>query len=133
MPTYQCFEDLLVWQEAIELAGECEDFIEAAKERISWSKRDQINRASLSVSNNIAEGSERGTTNEWLAFLSIARGSPGEVRAMRCFFERRPVLRDFKSEISILKSTDESRSRQLGAWAQSLQNSNPQCSSGDSR
>lgn len=123
MPTYQRFEDLPVWQEAIVLAERCEDFITAAKDRITWSKRDQLDRASLSVSNNIAEGFERGTTNELLAFLYIARGSAGEVRSMLCFFERRPALADFRSEISNLKSTAESCSRQLGAWASSLQNS----------
>lgn len=123
MPTYQRFEDLPVWQEAIVLAERCEDFIEAAKDRLTWSKRDQLDRASLSVSNNIAEGFERGTTNELLAFLYIARGSAGEVRSMLCFFERRPKLRDFKSEISNLKSVAESCSRQLRAWADSLQNS----------
>lgn len=122
MPTYQRFEDLPVWQDAIRLAERCEDFIEKAKDRITWSKRDQLDRASLSVSNNIAEGFERGTTNELLAFLYIARGSAGEVRSMLCYFERRPALRDLKSEISNLKSVAESCSRQLGAWAQSLQN-----------
>lgn len=123
MPTYQRFEDLPVWQEAIILAERCEDFIEEAKDRITWSKRDQIDRASLSVSNNIAEGFERGTTNELLAFLYIARGSAGEVRSMLCYFERRPRLCDFKSQISNLKLTAESCSRQLGGWAQALQNS----------
>ena len=132
MPTYQRFEDLPVWQDAIVLAERCEDFIEAVKDRITWSKRDQLDRASLSVSNNIAEGFERGTTNELLAFLYIARGSAGEVRSMLCFFERRPALRDIKSEIgrlsahgleTNLKSLAESCSRQLGAWTQSLQNS----------
>lgn len=123
MPTYQRFEDLPVWQEAIALAERCEDFIELAEKRITWSKRDQLDRASLSVSNNIAEGFERGTTNELLAFLYIARGSAGEVRSMLCFFERRPRLADFKSQISDLKSVAESCSRQLGAWTQSLQNS----------
>jgi four helix bundle protein len=123
MPTYQRFEELPVWHEAIVLAERCEDFIHAAKDRITWSKRDQLDRASLSVSNNIAEGFERGTTNELLAFLYIARGSAGEVRSMLCFFERRPALRALNSQISDLKSTAESCSRQLRAWADSLQNS----------
>ena len=46
----------------------------------SRSLQDQLERAALSVSNNIAEGFERGTTNELLAFIYIARGSAGEVR-----------------------------------------------------
>ncbi|MFA7345205.1 MAG: four helix bundle protein [Terrimicrobiaceae bacterium] len=121
--TYQRFEDLPVWQDAIRLAEGCEDFILSAKDRITWSKRDQIDRASLSVSNNIAEGFERGTTNELLAFLYIARGSAGEVRSMLCFFERRPALQNFRSQISDLKSVAESCSRQIRAWADSLQNS----------
>ena len=121
--TYERFEDLPVWQESIRLAEGCEDFLIAAKDRITFSKRDQLDRCSLSVSNNIAEGFERGTKNELLAFLYIARGSAGEVRSMLCFFERRPALVDFKSQISNLKSTAESCSRQLRAWADSLQNS----------
>jgi four helix bundle protein len=92
MPTYQRFEDLPVWQQTITLAERAEDFIELASGRLTAAKRDQLDRASLSVSNNIAEGFERGTTNELLAFLYIARGSAGEVRSMLCFFERRPRL-----------------------------------------
>lgn len=121
--TYERFEDLPVWQDAIRLAEGCEDFLIAAKEKITFSKRDQLDRCSLSVSNNIAEGFERGTKNELLAFLYIARGSAGEVRSMLCYFERRPALVNFKSEISNLKSTAEGCSRQLRAWADSLQNS----------
>jgi len=122
--TYQRFEDLPVWNDAIVLAEGCEDFIQAAKDRITWSKRDQLDRASLSVSNNIAEGFERGTTNELLNFLYIARGSAGEVRSMLTYFERRPALKDHKSQISNLKSQAESCSKQLRKWAESLQNSN---------
>ena len=121
--TYQRFEDLPVWQDAIRLAEGCEDFLIAAKDKITFSKRDQLDRCSLSVSNNIAEGFERGSTNELLAFLYIARGSAGEVRSMLCFFERRPALQDFKSQISNLKPLAESCSKQLRGWADSLQNS----------
>lgn len=123
MATFQRFEDLPVWQEAIHLADEVYNMTESREWKGSYSLRDQIERASLSVSNNIAEGFERGTTNELLAFLYIARGSAGEVRSMLCFLERRQAFANFKSHISNLKSIAESCSRQLRAWADHLQNS----------
>jgi len=123
MPTYQRFEELPVWKEAIRLADSVYRLTDNIGKRLSFSAKDQIERAALSVSNNIAEGYERGTTNELLAFLYIARGSAGEVRSMLCFFERRENLQDLKSEIAELKLTAESCSRQLRAWADSLQNS----------
>jgi len=121
--TYNRFEDLPVWQEAIRLADGVYDMTENKQWHGSYSLRDQIERAALSVSNNIAEGFERGTTNELLMFLYIARGSAGEVRSMLCFIERRNSFAHFKSHISNLKSMAESCSRQLRAWADHLQNS----------
>lgn len=61
-------------------------------------------------------------TNELLSFIYIARGSAGEVRSMLGLLERRLWMRDFKSQTSNLKSLAESCSRQLRAWADSLQN-----------
>ena len=121
--TYKRFEDLPVWQASIRLAELAEDFLMEAGGRISRGKQDQLDRCSLSVSNNIAEGFERGTTKELLAFLYIARGSSGEVRSMIRFFERRPALQDFTHQISNLISLAEACSRQIRAWADSLQNS----------
>jgi len=121
--TYARFEAPPVWKEAIRLANGVYDMTESKAWKGSRSLRDQIERAALSVSNNIAEGFERGTTNELLAFLYIARGSAGEVRSMLCFIERRKPFGDFKSQISNLKSSAESCSRQLRAWADHLQNS----------
>lgn len=87
--TYQRFEDVPVWQEAARLYEATEDLLEDNSFSATRGFRDQWNRAALSVSNNIAEGFERGTTNELLAFLYIARGSAGEVRSMLCLKERR--------------------------------------------
>lgn len=123
MPTYQRFEDLPVWQTAADLYDRTDDFIEHTPPRLRHSFRNQLERAALSVSNNIAEGFERGTTNELLMFLYIARGSAGEVRSMLLVGSRRPYLSNFKSEISDLMKLAESCSRQLRAWADSLQNS----------
>jgi four helix bundle protein len=101
MPTYQRFEDLPVWRVAAQLYEKCDDFLARTSSHISYSFRNQLERAVLSVSNNIAEGFERGSTNELLQFLYIARGSAGEVRSMLVLLSRLQRLPDnFKPEIS---------------------------------
>jgi len=124
---YQRFEDLPVWQKAAELYELAEALLDNEAFHASLGFCDQLDRAALSVSNNIAEGFERGTTDELLAFIYIARGSAGEVRSMLCLKERRAGQANWpanlKSEISNLKSIAESCSRQLRGWADSLQNS----------
>lgn len=136
MTTYSCFEDLPVWQAAIELKFDIDDLYthRLVRRRRAWI--DQIDRASLSISNNIAEGFERGTTNELLMFLYIARGSAGETRSLLRYLEGRmdrlastakpkwqSSISDLKSQISDLIPRCESVSRQIRAWADSLQNS----------
>jgi four helix bundle protein len=125
--TYKRFEDLPVWQEAAQLYDAIEGFLRKASGHLTRGFEDQLDRAALSVSNNIAEGFERGTTNELVHFIYIARGSAGEVRSMLCMMERRAHIQawsaDLKSQISDLKSMAERCSRQLRGWAGSLQNS----------
>lgn len=120
---YERFEDLPVWQAGMALA---ERIFRITADRAFAQQGDlanQLQRAALSVSNNVAEGFERGTTNELIAFLYYARGSAGEVRSMLLLAERLGRFGHLKSEISDLKSLAESASRQLRAWADSLQNS----------
>jgi four helix bundle protein len=101
---YERFEQLPVWQAAIGLAKRVYALAGKREFRGQHSLRDQIERAAVSVSNNIAEGFERGTTQELLTFLYIARGSAGEVRSMLCLLETLPGFEDLKFEISDLKS-----------------------------
>jgi four helix bundle protein len=123
--TYKSFEDLPVWQKAAELYELTEELLDNGAFKATRGFRDQLDRAALSVSNNIAEGFERGTTNELLAFLYIARGSAGETRSMLTLKLRRACKAnwpaDLKSQISDLKSIAESCSRQIRGWADSLQ------------
>jgi len=112
-----------VWKASIEFAARVYALTAQPVFRRQRSLRDQLERAAVSVSNNIAEGFERGTTQELLTFLYIARGSAGEVRSMLCLLERIPEFGNLKSEISNLKPHAEGISRQLRAWAEALQNS----------
>ncbi len=120
--TYQNFEDLPVWNEAVRLAEQIYGLTEGSNLRGYGSLRDQLERAGLSVSNNIAEGFERGTTSDLLKFIYIARGSAGEVRSILRVMSRISVFKNFKAEISNLISLALSCSRQLRGWAESLQN-----------
>jgi len=73
------FEDILVWRKARESTKTIYIFTRSLKD---FDFRSQIRRASISISNNIAEGFERKSNNEFKHFLFIAKGSAGEVRSM---------------------------------------------------
>ena len=120
---YQRFEELPVWQAAIDLGVRIYEMTAAPEFKRRYSLRDQIERAAVSVSNNIAEGFERGTNQELLTFLYISRGSVGEVRSMLCLLEKMPLFRNLESEIRNLKGLTESISKQLGAWMRALRDS----------
>jgi four helix bundle protein len=119
--TYKSFEDLPVWQKAMDLADALFDATETEAFRHRFSLRDQMERAALSVSSNIAEGFERGTREEFLAFLYIARGSCGELRSQLAFCHRRKLIA--ASLYEQLRELCLSVSRQLGAFAGYLRDS----------
>ena len=80
MSTIQKFEDLICWQKARELTNEIYAMFKNLKFK-DFGLQDQLQRASVSIMSNIAEGFERGTKQELLNYLFIAKGSAGEVRA----------------------------------------------------
>ena len=80
MATITRFEDIESWQLGRELKRRvygCSKSGEFAKD---FALKDQIRRAAISVTANIAEGFERGGNREFIQFLSDAKGSCGEVR-----------------------------------------------------
>jgi len=120
---YKNFEDVPVWKAGADLTIKIFEVTENPAFRGRGDIANQIQRAALSVPNNIAEGFERGTTPELLQFLYYAKGSAGEVRSICHVIERMVAFNHLKSEISNLKSLARSISRQLGGWAFSLQES----------
>jgi four helix bundle protein len=75
------FEDLLVWQKARELTRLIYALTKGRSFAKDFALRDQIRAATVSVMSNIAEGYERDSDAEFGHFLSIAKGSCGEVRS----------------------------------------------------
>jgi len=123
MPKYEKFEDLPVWQEAARLYNRVLDLLEEPAVPLTPGFRNQLDRAALSVSNNIAEDFERVTTNELNAFLAIARGSAGEVRSMMAVVKDRPKLRPIVRRLQEIRALTESCARQLTAWTTSIEDS----------
>lgn len=77
------FEDLRIWQQArVQAKDAYLDFGQESAAVRDFGFRDQIQRAGVSVMNNIAEGFERFSPKEFAHHLSIAKGSCGEVRSM---------------------------------------------------
>ena len=112
----QKFEDIIAWQKAQDLAVEIYSLFRDLKD---FGFRDQICRATVSISNNIAEGFDRSSDADFSRFLYISTASCSEVRSMIYLaerlnyitFEKRDELLEKSHEISkiirgLLKSID---------------------------
>jgi four helix bundle protein len=76
---FERFEEIIAWQKAKVLTLEIYIILNKIKD---FGFINQITRASISIMNNIAEGYERKSNNEFKQFLYISKGSCGEVRSM---------------------------------------------------
>lgn len=75
------FEDLIVWQKAIEFVKQVYVISNQGDLKRDFGLRDQMRRAAVSIPTNIAEGFERASRKEYL-LLNIAKGSAGETRSL---------------------------------------------------
>ena len=81
MARIEQFEDIDAWKKARELVQAIYEVTSVAEFARDFGLRDQIRRAAVSVMSNIAEGFERSGDKEFRQFLSLAKGSAGEVKA----------------------------------------------------
>ena len=81
MPSIQRFEDLKVWKLARELTRKIYELTGQGKFSRDFGLRDQIQRASVSIISNIAEGFESQTQSLFITYLGRAKASAGEVRS----------------------------------------------------
>ena len=75
------FEDIDAWKSARQLVSDIYTITSKGAFAKDFGLRDQIRRAAVSVMSNIAEGFERGGDKDFTQFLSLAKGSCGEVRS----------------------------------------------------
>jgi four helix bundle protein len=88
MKTARAFHELTVWQRSIELSVQIYSLTRAFPKDEIFGLTNQLRRASVSISSNIAEGQSRLTRGEFINFLSVARGSNAEVRSQLALARR---------------------------------------------
>ncbi len=95
------FEDLRIWQDSVTIAVDIYALFKKSKD---FGFRDQIQRSSVSVPSNIAEGYDRQTNNEFIRFLRIAKASCAELRTQLIIAQRVGMVEDVAGLIERTKS-----------------------------
>lgn len=126
MATFKAFEDIEAWQKARDLVRRVYHISQGSEFSRDYALKDQMRRAAISIMSNIAEGFERNGNKEFIHFLSIAKGSAGEVRSQLyvaldqryidkdrvCFIDR-SSRRDFQIDGRAHELSEDKRSQGL--------------------
>ena len=102
----QKFEDLIAWQKAQDLAV---DIYKSFKNCKDYDFRNQICRAEVSISNNVAEGFDRSSNADFSRFLYIALSSASEVKSMLYLAKQLNYLTDESCKDLLIKTTEVSK------------------------
>src|SRR6185503_1959147 len=114
MATIERFEDIEAWQSARKLRRAVYGFTRTKPFASDFALVDQIRRAAISPGSNIAEGFERGGNREFIQFLSIAKGSVGEVKdQLYCAFDQSYIT---QSQFDETYRLADSTSRMIGGF-----------------
>jgi len=97
------FQDLKIWQLAIQIANELFDIADELEKKKLYRFAEQLRAAGMSMSNNIAEGSGSSSKKEFIQFLNIARRSTFENANILILLR----MRDLISEESLQKLLDD--------------------------
>jgi len=102
----QKFEDIVAWQKSQDLAVDIYKCFQSNKD---FGFRDQILRAVVSVSNNIAEGFDRNSNADFSRFLYYSTASCSEVKSMLYLAERLNYMKTEQKSAFLEKANEISK------------------------
>lgn len=117
----ECFEDLFIWQKAVEFAKDIYKITEKKGLKNDFGLKSQMRNSAVSISSNIAEGFERRSRKEYLNFLNIAKGSADEIRSQ--LFVAFEIGYLEKSELNDLREKAKFLSGSISNHAKAINNS----------
>ncbi|MFZ4931604.1 four helix bundle protein [Chryseobacterium sp. Mn2064] len=100
------FEDFPVYLKSLDLIEKVYQFLQSQSFEKEFEFNNQIKRASFSISNNIAEGSEYNNNRQFIKYLKIAKGSCAEVRSLLIVSKRLKLGSENKAEEMIILSRE---------------------------
>jgi len=112
------FQDLRIWQLAIEIADELFDLADALDQKRLYRFAEQLRGSGMSMSNNIAEGSGSSSKKEFKQFLNIARRSTSENGNVLILLQKRNLIT--KESMERLLNKLDSLCRQITSFQSSL-------------
>ena len=115
----ECFEDLFIWQKAVEFAKDIYVVTEKFGLKTDFGLKGQMRDSAVSISANIAEGFERRSRKEYLNFLNISKGSAGEIRsflfvAFQVGYINQAELEDLRSKARFLSGSITNHAKTIG-------------------
>ncbi|WP_396192927.1 four helix bundle protein [Flavobacterium sp.] len=114
MATITTFEELDIWQLGREICQDVWDKFENSALGKDFELKNQMNRSSGSIMDNIAEGFERNGRKEFIQFLSYSKGSCGELRSqLYRAFDRKHITEE---EFEFLKEKTITESKKIGSF-----------------
>lgn len=114
MATINTFEELEIWILSREICQDVWDIFERTALGKDFELKNQMNRSSGSIMDNIAEGFERNGRREFINFLSYSKGSCGELRSqLYRAFDRKYIT---KEEFEFLKEKTITESKKIGSF-----------------
>ncbi|AWH84345.1 four helix bundle protein [Flavobacterium album] len=122
MARIEKFEDLKVWQLSREICRDIWHLFEMTPLGRDFELRNQMNRSSGSIMDNISEGFERNGTREFIQFLSISKGSCGELRSQLYRALDRKHISQEQFDMIVVKT--DSESKLIGSFMSYLNSAN---------
>lgn len=103
------YKELIVWQKSVDLVTEIYKATAVFSKEELYGLTSQIRRSSISIPSNIAEGHSRRSTNDYLQFLKIARGSSAELETQLIISKNLNYLNPENFQILIEKTSEISK------------------------
>jgi four helix bundle protein len=123
MSRIERFEDLPIWKDALEIGVDIYRMTSAGALAKDFSSRDQLRRAAISISNNIAEGFECNNNKMFIKYLGYAKASAGELRSNLLVLLAANILS--REEVEHLQTKLLNASKNIGGFIKYLKNCEP--------